>query len=553
MKTLNTIISIGLFVCITIPLHTDACTMIAVGKKATVDGSVLVSHTDAGPDSRIYVVHGKTFRSGTKAPVYFGIQDAENELLDDGDILGYIPQVERTYTYFHSAYSHMNEHQLAIGESTTDQREELKVDRKTGGQIMTIEQAMIFALQRHKKARDAVKFIGDLMTDYGFLPSSGPGSESLIVADPEEAWVFEVFSVGKGWKKGMKRPGAIWAAQRLPDDHATMIPNWSIIKEIDPKDTENFMFSVNYKSEAINRGFWDPKSGKPFVWQEAYAPLPVEYATGRFWLFYKTFAPKLKEWPDRDIGNDLYKGMNPYFQTVEPLSFYPFSAKPEKKMSLKDVIEFQRSVFEGTIYDFTASPKWWVPAKNKEGEYTKKFRKSPMATPFPDSDMKELLQLNNRRPVARHRGHYGMVAQLRGWLPASIGGVYWVYLDNPHVSPYIPIYAGNLSVSRTYKTYNPDKYEERSARWAYDFVENLARLKFQEIIKDVRAKRDPFEKEIFTGQKRIEARALKLHKKDPKAARKYLTDYTNTLMNRATNIYIELRNTIITNYTNNRE
>ena len=128
-------------------LPSEACTIIAVGKDASADGSVLISQTDSGQDTRIYVVHGRKFEPGSKAPVYFGIQDATLELEDDGDILGYIPQAEETYTYFHTAYSHINEHQLAIAESTTDQREELKVTRETGGQIMTIEQAMIFALQ----------------------------------------------------------------------------------------------------------------------------------------------------------------------------------------------------------------------------------------------------------------------------------------------------------------------------------------------------------------------------------------------------------------------
>jgi dipeptidase len=552
MNHLKTVI-ILLIVSATLTNKAHACTVIAAGKNATTDGSVLVSHTDAGPDSRIYVVPGKTFKPGIKAPVYFGIQDAENELLDDGDVIGHIPQVERTYTYFHSAYSHMNEYQLAIAESTTAQRDELKVTQETGKQIMTVEQAMIFALQRYKTAQEAVRFIGDLMTTYGFLPSSGDGSEALIVADPNEAWVFEVFGVGPGWDPTSKKPGAIWAAQRLPDDHATVIPNWSIIKQIDPRDTKRFMVSKNYLSEAVQRGYYDPNSGRPFVWQDAYTPLPVEYATGRFWLFYQTFTPNAAEWPDRFLNGDVYQTVNQYFQVVEPVSLYPFSAQPEKKISLRQIIEFQRSVFEGTIYDIIAHPKWLVPKKDEKGKFTGELVKSPLATPFPGSDLRELLHLTRRRPVARHRGHYGMVCQLRSWLPDDIGGVYWVYLDNPYFSPYVPIYAGNRSIARSYKTYNPDKYEERSARWAIDFVDNLARLRFQAVIKDVRKVRDPFEDGIFTRQDQMETDALALHQKDPQAARDFLTHYSNGLMNDVADMFIDLRNQIITNYTNNRE
>ena len=528
-------------------IQSHACTIIAVGKKASKDGSNIISHSDAGPDSRIFVVPAMTFEAGAKTAVYWGIQDATLPLDNDGEILGYIPQVRQTYKYFHSAYSQVNEYQLGIAESTTAQRDALICTRENGEQIMTIEQAQIFALQRHKTAREAVKFIGELMTKYGFLPSSGPGSETLVIADKDEIWVLEIFGVGAGWTRDSGKPGAIWAAKRLPEDQATMVPNWSIIKQIDEDDTDNFMVSDNYKQEAIDRGWYNPESGKPFIWQEAYAPLPAEYATGRFWLFHQTFAPNLKNWPDRSVENNYYKGMQPYFQTVEPVSYYPFSIQPEKKMSVQDVIAFQRSTFEGTIYDMTLYPQWMVP--DGEGGMVQ----SPMATPFPDSEMRKAMEITYRRPVARHRGHYGMVLQIRDWLPDEIGGVYWVYLDNPYFCPYIPIYTGNLSVDETYKTYNPEAYSEKSARWAYDFVGNLCRLRFQPMSKDVIAKRDPFEQNIFDKQAEIEKEAMKLHKKKPEKAQEFLTKYSNGLMQEATQMYIELRNQLITDYTNNHE
>ncbi len=527
--------------------YSSACTIIAVGKKASADGSNIISHTDTGPDSRIFVVPAMTFKPGDKAPVYWGIQDADRALNDDGKILGYIPQVRKTYKYFQSAYSHVNEYQLGIAESTTAQRDELICMQPLSKQIMTIEQAQIFALQRYKKARDAVQFIGDLMTKYGFLPSSGDGSETLVIADTEEIWVLEIFGVGCEWTPESGKPGAIWAAQRLPEDKATIIPNWSIIKEIKVKDKKNFMVSDNYKQEAIDRGWYDPASGKPFIWQEAYTPLPVEYATSRFWLFHTTFAPNFREWPDRYLSDNPYKGISPYFQIVEPLSIYPFAVKPEKNISVQDVIVFQRSVYEGTIYDMTEDPAWFVPDENG------KMVKSPLATPFPGSDLRKLLKITYRRPVARHRGHYGMVLQLRDWLPDAIGGVYWVYLDNPYFSPYVPIYAGNLSVDESYKTYDPNKYDEKSARWAIDFVDNLANLKFQDAIKDVRAVREPFEEKIFSSRKEVEGKALKLYKEDPEKAKEYLTEYSNGLMQDVTQMFLDLRNELITKYTNNHE
>ncbi len=140
---------------------------------------------------------------------------------------------------------------------------------------------------------------------------------------------------------------------------------------------------------------------------------------------------------------------------------------------------FQRSTFEGTIYDKTEDYDWYVP-DGKGG-----MKKSPLATPFPSKDMRELLDINNRRNVARPQGFYGMIAQLRGWLPDPIGGIYWVFLDNAYTSPYVPIYAGTRETADCYKNYDPTTYSAESACWAIDFVDNLLYLKWQEAIKDV--------------------------------------------------------------------
>jgi dipeptidase len=525
-----------------------ACTIIAAGKKATVDGSVILSHTDAGINSRILYVPPRTFAPGEKAPVYWGHQDTSRAVDDFGEVLGAIPQVERTFGYFHSAYSHINEKGLAIAESTTSQRPELGLDKGEGEQIMTIEQAMIFALERCSQARDAVRLIGSLLEEHGFLPSTGGESEDLVIGDSDEAWVFEAFSVGKGWKKASGKPGAIWAAQRIADEYAVMIPNWSIIKDINPKDTSRFMACSRYKQEAIDRGWYDPASGRPFVWQEAYTPLPGEYATSRFWLFATTFAPKAGPWPDRTLDpKDPAKALNNYFQIVEPLTIYPFSLKPEKPISVQQIIAFQRSWMDGTVYDMSAEPQWLVP-DGKGG-----MVKSPLATPFPSRDLRALLKLVNRRPVARHRGHYGMVAHLRGGMPAAIGSVYWVYLDNPTISPYVPIYAGSTATAKSYQVYNPESFDDASARWTIDFVDNLANTRFQDAIKDVAAAREPFEKAIFERLPALEQQALALYQHDPGAARAVLTEYCVSVQEQVPGLYKKLREQLITKYTNNRE
>jgi dipeptidase len=474
--------------------------------------------------------------------VYFGAEDGRKALPlgDFGKVIGHIPQVERTFTYFHTGYSQMNERQLAIGESTCSQRPELNVNFVEGitRQIMTIEQAQVFALERCSTAREAVRLIASLIETYGFLPSCG-GSEALCIADPGELWVMEIFSVGLKWRPESGQPGAIWAARRVPDDHVVVIANHVRLREIDPKDPD-VLVSPNYLQEAVDRGWYDPDEGRPFIWQDAYSPLIREGSLSRMWLIYNTIAPSLKAWPKRSLRDPAGPGTL-YAQPIEGAAFYPFSVKPEKKLSVQDVIAFQRSVFEDTIYDMTWDPAWMVPGAGGKAE------KSPMATPFLPGDMEKIMRIRHHRTIATQG--YGMVAQLRSWLPDAVGGIYWFYVDNPYVSAYVPVYAGVTDVSPLYKTYDYNEFSEDSARWAVDFVEKLMLLRWQSAVKDLKEARDPVENSFFSGQAEVDQKAAELLQKDQARAAKYLTDLTISRMERIVQLFRDLRKKLLTKYT----
>jgi dipeptidase len=525
----------------------EGCTVIGAGRLATADGSVITSHSDCCSECRIQVVPGRTYPKGAMAPVhwgmvYFGAEDDRCALPlgEFGKVIGEIPQVERTFTYFHTGYSQMNERQLAIGESTCSQRAELDVPYVEGltRQIMTIEQAQVFALERCASAREAVKLIGALVEKYGFLPSCG-GSEALCVADPRELWTMEICSVGPEWSPESGKPGAVWAARRVPDDHVVVIANYFRIREIDPKGPD-VLVSPNYMSEAVSRGWHDPKSGRPFIWQEAYAPPVREGNLSRMWLVTSTLAPNLKPWPRRNL-TDAAGPATIYAQPFEGAAFYPWSFKPERKLTVQDVIAFQRSAFEGTIYDMTWDPAWMVPAGGG------RLEKSPMASPFISPEMEKVLRIRHHRTIATQG--YGMVAQLRSWLPDAVGGIYWFYVDNPSVSPYVPVYAGVTDVSPLYKTYDYREFSEDSARWAVDFVEKLMLLRWQPAMKDVRAARDPVEGGFFAEQPAVDAKAAEMAKSDPAAAARYLTGLTVSRMEKLVEIYRRLRKTLLSKYT----
>ena len=189
----------------------------------------------------------------------------------------------------------------------------------------------------------------------------------------------------------------------------------------------------------------------------------------------------------------------------------------------------------------TLDPAWMVPAGGG------RLEKSPMASPYISSDMEKVLRIRHHRTIAGQG--YGMVAQLRSWLPDAVGGIYWVYVDNPMIGPYAPIYAGATEVSPLYATYDFREFSEDSARWAYDFVEKLMLLRWQPALKDVQSARDPVENAFFAEQAAVDAKAAAMLKTDPAGAAKYLTGLTVSRMEKLVDLYRSLRKALLTKYT----
>jgi dipeptidase len=277
----------------------------------------------------------------------------------------------------------------------------------------------------------------------------------------------------------------------------------------------------DYRQPAIDNGWYDPKSGKPFIWQEAYTPrkgswsLKSPWISSRLYMFHKTVAPS-GNWPvDKKITD------------------YPFSIKPEKKVKVQDVIALMRSTFKGTPMDTEADPAW---------------RKSRLATPFPSSELQKLLKVKYHRGIAVRDCSHGFVSQSRAWLPDPIGGVAWFYLDNPHTSCFVPVYAGVNRFPDSWKFYDRRKFSRKSARWAFAQADNLVNRRYQDVIRDLRRVRDPLEAELFAGQPAFEAKSLEIYKRSPPQAGEFLTDYTNRCMQRAEKAYWDLIDVLIAKY-----
>jgi len=512
MKKLKILLVLSLMLVLLAFLSTigeSQCTTFNAGKDATVDGSVIICHAQEWHcDGRIKIVPGQTFEKGTMVPVYKNLAFDTIPGYPPIIKMGEIPQAEKTYTSFHlGPFTGMNENQVFIGDEGQSARPELI----NPNGLFYVEQLITLTLQRAKTARDAIQIAGSLAEKYGYCDET---VEAWAISDPNETWWFEIYGGGVDWTPDCGRPGALWVAQRVPDDHVSFNLNTSRIGEIDLNNPDYFMASPNVFSLGEEMGWYDPKSGKPFIFYEVYCP-------------HRNAIPNLREWR---IASLIAPSQNFDPSTVN----FPFSIKPDKKLSLQDLMEIQRDVYQGTKWDLTkgldagpfGSPDRWTTKKFKpEGSYG-----------WP-------------RSLSQFPNTYTYASQSRSWLPNPIGGLMWFGYDQTITTCHVPFYCGITKVPESFSQGRRDIFDKTSAYWAFDFVSNWANLKWSYMIEDIREARKYLEDDMFAMQPAIEAAALELYKKDPSLAEKFLTNYSNDTANRVVDYWWDLGDKLVAKYT----
>ena len=481
------------------------CTSIMVGRLASTDGSVMTAHSCDG-NYRTWVKMEPHLKhdKAEKAKIYHGL--LHNEFSGDMrrvTLAGEIPQVEETYAFLNTAYPCMNEKQLAIGETTIGGRREL---RNSEG-LFLIEELERLALERCDNARDAIRLIDQLVKEYGYCDRG----ECITIADPKEVWHFEIFGAGP------LEIGAVWAAVRIPDDHIGVSANIPRISELDLDDSDNFMASENVYSLAEEMGWWDPNSGETFKFWKAYSGRKP-FSTREFFIL-STMAPSLNLDPE-----------------AEEL---PFSVKPDKKVSVRDLFAYYRQTYEGTDLDVTKDLK----VKARRGE---DMELSPVAHPWLSYDLMNLLNTLKPDSAVRQRQiaiagcSYSEVLQCRDWLPDEVGGIAWFSFDNPGQSPRIPIFAGVTELLPSFEICGQHKFRTDSACWYFRRANRLATIRWG-VTKDIIAKAvQEFEEKALAELPDLEKKAKELYKDDPEALKEYLTQYTKDFSRAAMAKYWEL-------------
>ena len=452
-----------------------ACTNLLVGKKASIDGSTLVTYS---ADS--YSLYGELYHwpaaeyaPGTMLDVYEW---------DTNKYLGQIPQAAETY----NVIGNMNEHQLCIGETTYGGRPEL-VDT-TG--LMDYGSLIYIALQRSKTAREAIRVMTDLVEKHGYC-SSG---ESFSIVDKNEVWIMEMIGKGEGNK------GAVWVAVRIPDDCIAAHANQARIHQFPLNDKENCLYSKDVISFAKKMGFYNGPD-KDFSFANAYAPLDwsaLRVCEARVWSFYNRYTENGSQWLPYVLGED-----------PAPMPLY---VKPNKLLSVKDIMDMMRDHYEGTVFDPTND--WGA------GPFHSPYRFNPLSF---EVDGKKY---GFERPISTQQTGFTFVGQMRNSLPDEVGGVLWFGVDDARFTVYTPMYGCITETPESYRVGNGDftTFSETSAFWLHNLVANMAYARYNQMLPDVVLRQDRLENTFLQNQPQIEQQAQSQSSRQ--ATVRFLTDYS---------------------------
>ena len=458
----------------------EACSNFIVGKKASVDGSVMCSYSADDYGMFQYLCH------------YPAAKHAKGEMRkifdwDSNKYHGEIPEAAETY----NVIGNINEWQVTIGETTYGGREEM-VD-STG--IMDYGSLIYVALQRSKTAREAIKVMTTLANTYGY----NSGGETFTICDPNEAWIMEMMGKGAGSK------GAVWVALRIPDDAICAHANQSRIGKFNMKDKKNVMYAKDVVSFARSKGWFKGKDAD-FSWKMAYAKPDF---SGRRFCDARAWA-MLNHFYDMSPYLDWALGKNPDAQDM------PLWVVPNKKVSVQDVENVMRDHYEGTPLSVADGSDigggiWEMP-----------YRPTPLMYKVDGK------QYFNERPVSTQQSGFVFVSQMRSWLPREIGGVFWFANDDANMAAFTPVYCSMTERPECYNTPGVDAlhFSKKNAYWVCNMTSNMVYPRYSLMFPTLKEVRDSLDNSYFAAQAGVEKKAQELYAQNPQAAVKYLNDYS---------------------------
>jgi len=450
-----------------------ACTSLIAGKGATADGSVMITYAADSHNlyGELYIQPAGRHAKGTMRRVIDW---------DTQKLLGEIPEADYTY----ATIGNMNEHGLAIAESTWGGREEL-----AGSGLIDYGSLIYITLQRARTAREAIMVMTDLVDKYGYAS----GGESFSIADPNEAWIMELIG------KGKDSPGAVWVAMKIPDDCISGHANHSRIHKFPLNNKRECIYSPDVIDFARQKGYFNGKDSD-FSFSRAYAIYDFGAMRGcdaRVWSYYNAHAD----------------GMEKYLPWISEADgeILPLWVKPNHKLSADDMKDMMRDHFEGTPFDMTKD----VGA----GPYSVPYRWRPMTFKVDD------IEYTHERAIATQQTGFSLVACLRDNMPDYLKGLMWFGTDDANTCVYLPIFCSVKHVPSQLQHGDINTLDWNSNFWVNNYVANQAYNRYSQMIPDIRRVQQALEDSIKVDVAVVEEQARAFDREDALDIVQFLADH----------------------------
>ena len=480
-----------------------ACTNMLVGKKASVNGSTMISYN---ADS--HTLYGELYYT----PAADHAPGAMRKVIewDTNKPLGEIPQPAHTYR----VVGNVNEWQVTIAESTWGGRHRLS--DKNG--IIDYGSLIYIALERSKTAREAIDVMTSLVSEYGYY-SSG---ETFSIGDPNEIWVMDLVGKGTG------NTGAVWVAQRIPDDCISAHANQARIhkfpqakKKLNKKMNryevgDSCMFSADLIPFGRTLGY--EGSDADFDFAATFGDLDYSAfrgCDGRVWAFFNRYASGMERYFD-------------FVDMVEGAEVLPLYVKPDRLLSHRDIQDALGDHFEGTPWDMTKDVGG--------GPFHSPYRWRPMHFEV------DGVKYTHERAIGTQQTGFSFVAEMRGWLPREVGAKTWFAADDAATAIFMPIYNNILEAPLCLRVGNGDMltFSWTSAFWMTNWVANQCYSRYEDMKVDVDRVRNKIMDRWDAETDSIDAQAVALLKNSTSDVTAFLNEYTARESNGATEAYKDL-------------
>ncbi|MGP1454837.1 MAG: C69 family dipeptidase [Treponema sp.] len=365
-----------------------ACTSILVGKKASVDGSVIIARNEDFHEA----ISVKLFTVQPASEVQNRVYTSKNT----GVTVALPPNAMRC-TFVPQAFPLLKGAEGEYGEASINERnvavsatESVYGNPRVLAYDPLVPEGIAEDAINHivapfiTSAREGVTFLGKLIAQYGSAEGNG-----ILFADAEEAWYMEIPC------------GHYWVAERIPDDCYAVAPNQVSIEHIDFGNAHDFMWAEGIQAFVDAHNLNPDREG--FNFRHIFGTSTEKdrvYNTPRAWFAQKYLNPEIEQSP---VSNDI-----------------PFIRKANRLISVEDVQYLLSSHYNETVYD---------PIGTSGNAYEK--------TRF--------------RAISLSRTAESHILQLRSGIPEGLVGVQWLAFGTTAFTPYVPFFTNVTDTPKIYK------------------------------------------------------------------------------------------------------